>query len=182
MDRGGQDSGPSPYEYLLAGLGACTAITVRLYCDRHNWNLRRAMVRVQHDKVLGSDGAPIDHFQRTIYLDGDLTEEQRRRRSPRAVLLARHCATVRSSTRPWPAPPRRFRGILHPISLVMGKSSFRGVPPWLAAARDPPNTYPQKNLNQKIKNKIAPRQRCGRSAGRTALVYIGEHCYGPSRP
>lgn len=42
--RGGQDVGPSPYEHLLIGLGACTAITIQMYVDRHGWQLRRIAV------------------------------------------------------------------------------------------------------------------------------------------
>src|ERR1700693_5356397 len=41
---GGHDVGPSPYEYLLAGLGACTAMTLQSYVERHNWGLRWTMV------------------------------------------------------------------------------------------------------------------------------------------
>src|SRR3984893_126498 len=43
---GGHDVGPSPYEYLLAGLGACTAMTLRSYVERHNWGLRRTTVEL----------------------------------------------------------------------------------------------------------------------------------------
>jgi len=64
---GGHDVGPSPYEHLLAGLGACTAMTLRFYVERHNWGLRRTTVELW------------DHFHRAIHLDGDLTEEQRLR-------------------------------------------------------------------------------------------------------
>ena len=64
---GGQDTDPSPYEYVLAGLGACTAITLRMYVERHNWALRRITVELQHEKIPAADGASkIDHFHRTI--------------------------------------------------------------------------------------------------------------------
>jgi putative redox protein len=77
---GGQDLGPSAYEYLLAGLGACTAVTVRMYAERHAWALRRTTVGLQHRKIPDSGGlSTIDHFQRHIQLEGDLTEEQKLR-------------------------------------------------------------------------------------------------------
>jgi putative redox protein len=78
--RGGNDVGPSPYEFLSAGLGACTAMTLRACVERHNWGLRRTTVTVRHEKILASGGtSTVDRFHRTIYLDGDLTEEQRLR-------------------------------------------------------------------------------------------------------
>jgi putative redox protein len=77
---GGHDVGPSPYEYLLAGLGACTAMTLRSYVERHNWGLRRTTVELWHEKRPAADGKSMtDHFHRAIQLDGDLTEEQRLR-------------------------------------------------------------------------------------------------------
>jgi putative redox protein len=77
---GGHDVGPSPYEYLLAGLGACTAMTLRSYAERHNWELRRTTVELWHDKIPAADSkSRIDHFHRAIHLGGDLTEEQRLR-------------------------------------------------------------------------------------------------------
>jgi len=77
---GGRDLGPSPYEYLLVGLGACTAMTLRSYAERHNWGLRRTTVELWHAKIPAADGkSMIDHFHRAIHLDGDLTEEQRLR-------------------------------------------------------------------------------------------------------
>ena len=80
LSRGGQDIGPSPYEYLLAGLGACTLITMRMYAERHKWPLSRAKVELWHEKVLApGDAPPTDRFHRIIYLEGELAEEQRLR-------------------------------------------------------------------------------------------------------
>src|SRR3954462_13713973 len=77
---GGHDVGPSPYQYLLAGLGACTAMTLRSYVERHNWGLRRTTVELWHEKIPAADGKSIiDHFHRAIHLEGDLTDEQRLR-------------------------------------------------------------------------------------------------------
>jgi putative redox protein len=76
--RRDHDHGPSPYEYLSAGLGACTAMTVRAYVERHNWDLRQTIVEVRHEKAAAADGtSTVDQFHRTIHLNGDLTEEQR---------------------------------------------------------------------------------------------------------
>jgi putative redox protein len=75
---GGRDTGPSPYEYVMAGLGACTAMTLRMYADRHGWPLEKTLVEVRHKVVVGSDGkSPSDRFERTIHVEGDLTGEQR---------------------------------------------------------------------------------------------------------
>jgi putative redox protein len=97
---GGHNVGPSPYEYLLAGLGAWTAMTLRTYVQRHNWGLFRTTIELQHEKIPAADGASmIDHFHRTIHLDGDLTGEQRLRlleiaeRCPVSQTL-RHAAVV----------------------------------------------------------------------------------------
>jgi len=108
--RGGQDIGPSPNEYLLAGLGACTAITVRMYAERHDWSLRRTTIEVEHKKIVATDGkSQIDHFYRTIHLEGDLTEEQRLRifqiadKCPVSEIL-RHAAVVISTLASVPSP------------------------------------------------------------------------------
>jgi uncharacterized OsmC-like protein len=81
---GGSDQGPSPYEMLLAGLGACTAMTLRIYADRRKWPLERARVTLQHHKVHVQDcidcdrkAAKMDVVDRIITLEGDLNEEQR---------------------------------------------------------------------------------------------------------
>ncbi len=77
---GGRDTGPSPYEYLLAGLGACTAMTLRMYADRHDWQLEKIAVEVTHDKIAVADSVrKIDRFRRAIRLSGNLTKDQRNR-------------------------------------------------------------------------------------------------------
>jgi putative redox protein len=77
VDVGGLGSGPSPYELVGAGLGACTAMTLRLYAERKGWPLGRVRVAVAHDKVAGQ--TPPDLFRREIALDGSLNDEQRAR-------------------------------------------------------------------------------------------------------
>ncbi|MDP3495477.1 MAG: OsmC family protein [Hyphomonadaceae bacterium] len=73
---GGDGTGPNPYELLAAGLGACTAMTLRLYAERKGWPLKCVEVRVLHrrDKLVNRD-----RFAREIALAGDLDEAQRRR-------------------------------------------------------------------------------------------------------
>jgi putative redox protein len=73
--NGGSDAGPEPHEFLLAGLGACTSMTIKLYADRKEWPLRGVDVTIdgQHDDTR----AFIVH--RTIVLEGELTDEQRQR-------------------------------------------------------------------------------------------------------
>jgi putative redox protein len=77
IDAGGLGTGPTPYDLLSAGLGACTAMTLRLYARRKDWPLRRIRVCVGHAKVAGEQ--PHDAFVREIALEGDLTIEQRTR-------------------------------------------------------------------------------------------------------
>jgi len=75
---GGRDIGPSPYEYLMAALGACTAMTLRMSADHHQWPLAKVSVMVRHKKVATADGKIlVDKFEREIHLQGDLTDEQR---------------------------------------------------------------------------------------------------------
>jgi putative redox protein len=75
---GGGDSGPSPYEYVMAGLGACTLMTLRMSAARHGWPLEQASVTVQHKMIVSADGkTTVDRFEREIDLIGTLTDEQR---------------------------------------------------------------------------------------------------------
>jgi putative redox protein len=83
---GGEDSGPSPYDYLLAGLGACTAMTVRLYAERKAWPLDRVSVVLKHEKIHAADcescetrEGMLDRIDRAVTLAGNLDREQRRR-------------------------------------------------------------------------------------------------------
>ena len=83
---GGADSGPTPYDLLLAGLGACTAITVRMYADRKGWPLRQTTVRLRHERIHAKDCAAcettlgqLDQIERELQFEGELTDEQRAR-------------------------------------------------------------------------------------------------------
>ena len=81
---GGNDFGPSPYELVAAGLGACTAMTLQMYARRKNWDLREVRVHLDHYKDYAEDmmsGAEpegkMDYFDRVLELKGNLEEEQR---------------------------------------------------------------------------------------------------------
>ncbi len=83
---GGTDEGPSPYDLLAAALGACTAMTLRMYADRKEWPLVGATVRLTHHRCHAEDDARcaeedvgLDVLERRLELDGPLSEEQRRR-------------------------------------------------------------------------------------------------------
>jgi uncharacterized OsmC-like protein/alpha-beta hydrolase superfamily lysophospholipase len=83
---GGLDSGPGPYDLLLAGLGACTSITLRIYAEHKKLPLSRVSVRLSHNKIHARDcencetkEGMIDHIDRAITLEGDLAPEQRQR-------------------------------------------------------------------------------------------------------
>jgi putative redox protein len=82
----GDDAGPTPYDLVLAGLGACTAMTVRMYADRKGWPLERVRVTLRHSRIHAEDCAEcetkrgwIDHIDRDIELIGDLDDAQRQR-------------------------------------------------------------------------------------------------------
>ena len=83
---GGDDLGPTPYGYLLSGLGACTAMTLRMYADFKKIPLEEVKVKLTHDKIHKVDGensenskGKIDQIKRLVSLKGDLTPEQRKR-------------------------------------------------------------------------------------------------------
>jgi putative redox protein len=77
-DSGGRDTGPTPYQFLQAALGACTSMTIRLYAERKKWAVTNISVSLRHEKIPAPDGrGKIDRFERTITLAGDLTDEQK---------------------------------------------------------------------------------------------------------
>jgi len=85
-DVGGGDAAPTPYELLLAALGACTSITVQMYAERRRWPLEGVHVELSYAKVHADDCAncdtevrTIEQIEREISLLGDLSEEQRQR-------------------------------------------------------------------------------------------------------
>ena len=81
---GGTDTGPNPYDYLVGALGACTAMTLRMYADRKGWPLESVTVRLGHEKIHARDcesceteNGRIDRIGIDIELEGDLEESQR---------------------------------------------------------------------------------------------------------
>ena len=83
---GGLDSGPGPYDFLLAALGACTSMTLRLYADRKQLPLKRTQVRLRHSRIYAADCAEcetkegmLDRIERIISLEGELDAEARKR-------------------------------------------------------------------------------------------------------
>jgi putative redox protein len=98
---GGNGSGPNPYELLLAALGACTAMTLRLYAERKALPLDRVTVRLRHDRIHAADcetcetkEGMIDHIERAITLDGALDAAQR----ARLLEIADKCPVHRTLT------------------------------------------------------------------------------------
>ena len=98
---GGLDSGPGPYDLVLAGLGACTAMTLRLYAERKSLPLDQVTVRLTHAKVHAADCAEcetkegmIDRIERAITFTGNLNDEQR----ARLLEIADKCPVHRTLT------------------------------------------------------------------------------------
>lgn len=86
LELGGTDSGPTPYEALLASLGACTAMTLRMYADRKRWPLEGVTIRLrtasEHEldcEVCETEEVGPHVLERHIELEGELTAEQRAR-------------------------------------------------------------------------------------------------------
>jgi putative redox protein len=86
-EEGGDDTGPEPHELLLAALGACSSMTVKLYADRKGWPLRSVEVR-----LTGQRGEAGYRIERSLRLEGDLTDEQK----ARLVEIAEKCPVART--------------------------------------------------------------------------------------
>ena len=85
-DAGGNNTGPSPYDLLLAALGTCTSMTISLYARSRKWPLESVTVNLKHSKIHATDcrdcetkNGKIDKIEREIHLAGDLNPEQQKK-------------------------------------------------------------------------------------------------------
>lgn len=101
-DAGSNDEGPDPYEFLLAALGTCTNMTLRVYADHKGWPLQDVHTSLSHVKSYTVDCehsekpvAMVDRIERRITLSGELSEEQRER----LLEIANRCPVHRTTSK-----------------------------------------------------------------------------------
>jgi uncharacterized OsmC-like protein len=80
---GGTDTGPAPYDLLLAALGSCTSMTVAMYARRKGWPLETVTIRLRHSRIHAADCTDcetrigfLDHIERDVHFEGELSAEQ----------------------------------------------------------------------------------------------------------
>jgi putative redox protein len=86
-ELGGEDAGPDPYTLILAALGSCISMTVTLYAKRKAWPLQRVTVRLRQQRIHAADceectqitDGYVHRIERSVTLEGGLSEEQRSR-------------------------------------------------------------------------------------------------------
>ena len=100
-ESGGDDAGPRPHEFVLAGLGACTAMTLRMYADRKGIALKNVSVSLTHHKIKAADcpdcttkEGDVEEMIREITLEGDLDDATRQR----LLDIANKCPVHRTLT------------------------------------------------------------------------------------
>ncbi|GGX62350.1 hypothetical protein GCM10011309_10400 [Litorimonas cladophorae] len=87
LSYGSADLGPSPFEYLCASLGSCTAITLRMYAGRKKWDVENISVTVTHSLRKTTDNETHNVFKRVLFVRGDLDADAR----SRLVEIANKC-------------------------------------------------------------------------------------------
>ena len=94
ITEGGTETGPTPYDLLLAALGSCTSMTVSMYARRKQWPLEHVTVRLRHSKIHAQDcvqceteDRQLDRIERELELRGALDEDQR----SRLLAIANRC-------------------------------------------------------------------------------------------
>ena len=109
FSTGGSDAGPNPFELLLAALGSCTGITVRMYADLKQWPLEGVHIELSYAKVLADDRKAddkeqklVDGIEMKLSFFGDLSESQRQRLTE----IAKRCPVHRTLESPIPIRAR----------------------------------------------------------------------------